>query len=51
MIAHSLPAAEFVSAKGLGCKPDRLHFNAAAQREFGLRCFEAWKTLTARLAK
>lgn len=35
----------FASAKGLGCKPDHLHFNANACREFGLRYFEQFKRL------
>lgn len=32
----------YVSAKGLSCKPDVLHFNAKALREFGERFYEAF---------
>lgn len=34
----------FVTAEGLGCNPDHLHFNAASQRVFGLRYYEAYRT-------
>lgn len=34
-----------VSAVGLGSNPDKLHFNAVAQRELGLRYYEALKNL------
>ncbi|MBQ3865980.1 MAG: sialate O-acetylesterase [Clostridia bacterium] len=47
-IAEELPAAAFVPATGLASKPDHLHFNAVAQREFGVRYFEAWQALSAR---
>ena len=32
----------FVTAKGLSCNPDNLHFDAASQRIFGLRYFAAF---------
>lgn len=32
----------FVTAEGLTCNPDLLHFNAQSQRIFGLRYFEAF---------
>lgn len=32
----------FVTAKGLSCNPDKLHFDAASQRVFGLRYFTAF---------
>ena len=35
----------FVSAKGLGANPDNLHFNADAQKEFGLRYFDVFKNI------
>ena len=37
----------FASAEGLEGKPDHLHFTAKAQREFGLRYYEAYKTVDA----
>ena len=45
-IAATLPHTAVVSAKGLGLKPDNLHFNAVALREFGVRYFEAFSALT-----
>ena len=33
------------SAEGLSHRGDNLHFDAAAQREFGRRYFEAYRTL------
>ena len=39
------PMTGFVSAEGLTSNPDLLHFNAASQREFGLRYYEVFKTL------
>ena len=35
----------FASAEGLGANPDNLHFNAAALDQFGLRYYEAFKTV------
>ncbi len=35
----------FVSAKGLGCNPDMLHFSAEALREFGLRYYDEFLKL------
>ena len=35
----------FVSAEGLGAKPDNLHFNSKALREFGLRYYREFKKL------
>lgn len=32
----------FVTAKGLSCNPDKLHFDAVSQRIFGLRYFTAF---------
>lgn len=45
-IAATLPHTAVVSAKELGLKPDNLHFNAVALREFGVRYFEAFSALT-----
>ena len=44
-ITKSLPHSAFVSAKGLTCKPDGIHFNSASYREFGKRYFEAYRTV------
>ena len=38
----------YVSAAGLPGRPDNLHFNAPALREFGLRYYEAFKRLERR---
>lgn len=35
----------FVSADGLSCNPDNLHFNSKSLREFGLRYYEEFKKL------
>ena len=35
----------YVSADGLTCNPDYLHFNAQSLREFGLRYFEKFKDM------
>ena len=39
------PMTGYVSAAGLDGRPDNLHFNAPALREFGLRYYEAFKAL------
>ena len=44
-ITKSLPKSAFVSAKGLTCKADNIHFNSVSYREFGKRYFEAYRTL------
>ena len=44
-VARELPNCAFVPATGLGSNPDRIHFSATALREFGLRYYEAYKTL------
>ncbi len=44
-IAAKYPMMGFVSAEGLPGKPDNLHFNAEAVREFGYRYYEVFKTL------
>ncbi len=41
------PNMTFVSAKGLTLKNDGIHFDSQSSREFGLRYFEAFKTLRA----
>ncbi|MGM9652515.1 MAG: sialate O-acetylesterase [Eubacteriales bacterium] len=43
--AASHPGTAVVSAVGLAPKPDGLHFCSAALREFGLRYFEAYRSL------
>ena len=44
-IAADNPATGFVSAEGLGCNPDELHFSAQALREFGQRYYRVFTTL------
>ena len=44
-MAQKDPMMAYVPAEGLGSNPDMLHFCAAAQREFGLRYYTAFKTL------
>ena len=46
-IASGNKMTAFVSAEELTANPDSLHFNAASLYEFGLRYFEAWKSLQA----
>lgn len=43
--ARAHPMTGYVSAAGLPGRPDNLHFNAAALREFGLRYYEAFRKL------
>ena len=35
----------YASSEGLGCNPDNVHFNAKSLREFGLRYYDAFKTV------
>ena len=44
-VAESEPNCAFVSAQGLGAKPDNLHFDAPALRAFGLRYYEAYRPI------
>ena len=44
-IAQEYPATGFVSAEGLGCNPDELHFSTKALWEFGLRYYQVFTTL------
>lgn len=44
-VAETEQPAAFVPAHGLGSKPDHLHFDAPALREFGLRYYEAYRTI------
>ena len=44
-LSHNLPMTGFVSAEGLAANPDKLHFSAAALREFGLRYYERFLEL------
>lgn len=44
-LGEEYPNCAFASAKGLPANPDNLHFSSAAQKEFGLRYYEAFKTL------
>ena len=41
-----LTFTEMISAKGLTCKEDNIHFNSASYREFGRRYFEAYRAIT-----
>ena len=43
--AEKNPMTGFVSARGLASNPDRLHFSAAALREFGVRYYQAFLKL------
>lgn len=40
--AHSHNNCYYVTAEGLTCNPDGIHLNAASQRIFGLRYYEAY---------
>ncbi len=42
-LSKEIKAGGFVSAKGLTCKEDGIHFNSASYREFGKRYFETYK--------
>ena len=44
-VSKTLPHMAFASAAGLGSKPDHLHFDAPALREFGLRYYAAYRTV------
>ena len=44
-MAMSDPMMAYVFAEGLSSNPDMLHFSAVAQREFGLRYYEAFRVL------
>ena len=41
-LSEELPCSAFVSAKGLTCKNDGIHFNSKSYREFGKRYFQAY---------
>ena len=43
--AEQIPMAGFVSAVGLEGKTDHLHFTAKAQRSFGNRYFQVFRSL------
>jgi hypothetical protein len=47
-VASSVPLTAFVPSDGLAAKPDNLHFDAPALREFGRRYAVAFAELTAR---
>ena len=44
-VVEELPPAAFVPSDGLTSNPDIVHFDAASQREFGKRYFEAYQKL------
>ena len=46
--AEELRSCAVVSAQGLSCRPDHLHFDSRSLREFGLRYFEALAALDVR---
>jgi hypothetical protein len=48
-IEESVPNCRLVSAKDLVLKPDGLHFNSSALREFGNRYFDAYLELANRV--
>lgn len=41
-LSEELPCSAFVSASGLTCKNDGIHFNSKSYREFGKRYFKAY---------
>lgn len=43
--ANNQPMCAFASSKGLTSNPDNIHFNATSLREFGLRYYEAFKSI------
>ena len=43
--AAELPLVGFAESEGFTSNPDRIHFDAASQREFGRRYFEAYRKL------
>jgi hypothetical protein len=43
--AQATPHTAFASAKGLSANSDNLHFNSKSLLEFGLRYYEAFKTI------
>lgn len=45
-LADELSCGGFVSAKGLTCKEDGIHFNSKSYREFGKRYFNAYLSAT-----
>jgi hypothetical protein len=47
-VASSVPLSAFVPSDGLAAKPDNLHFDAPALREFGRRYAVAFAELTAK---
>lgn len=44
-VTETQPAMAFVPADGLGAKPDNLHFDAPALREFGIRYYAAYRSI------
>ena len=44
-LAKDRPMTGFVSAEGLGTNPDKIHFSAAALREFGIRYYREFLKL------
>ncbi|MEE1013541.1 MAG: sialate O-acetylesterase [Clostridia bacterium] len=44
-LSEEIPQAGFVSARGLTCNEDCVHFNARSQREFGRRYFQVYLTI------
>lgn len=44
-VAASEPSCAYVPAEGLASNPDRLHFSAAALREFGLRYYAEYEKI------
>lgn len=49
IIAGKLPYAGVVSAQGLNCRPDNLHFDSPSLREFGERYFAEYLNVISRL--
>lgn len=43
--SQEIPCCRFVSADGLLCRPDGVHFTSAAYREFGIRYFLEYRKI------
>lgn len=42
-VTQALPQAQYVTAQGLTANPDGIHINAASQRRFGCRYYQAFR--------
>jgi len=44
-VVKAMPPAAFAKSDGFTANPDKIHFDAASQREFGKRYFEAYQSI------